>query len=717
MLMSELCFNLSRPQRESLVEILKLYRSLHEKAKLTQLVPQRLECQLPTSINDVRNMLMVGKNSIMCNLPHPTVRLVDNHSFALPSECLYDCINHGLICNNREYKPTERKLSHGLYHCKMAKQLMEKIVVQNTYGKKEHQCVLCMEWSDDFEPSYLVKGNRGSVWIKTITFIHPEENCTFGHTYPVCVGHKGVDHDVVDSIINNDLLSLSIGPKHHYSPKGMKTKIGICAMLLCSLMDQPERRERNGLAGGNSNFHARFGYSCDWKKLAKVIPSCHQCLEVMKKSLQSEKPEINKSCTICTNWAYDINSPLLKYPPPEHYPMELIPDGHTIVPIKLDYQILRCAAVYAIDKLFKQEWSVKNVTAYLKVHCFSSETIDKILNVSFSDETGINPVWQFPELWNRQVSIRSNVETPMHLLFLGIVKTIAQKIDQWLKARDKSTTFIKFMDGKMEFLQKLQLSWCRTVPYKGGKFGGWISENFIALTRIYPWFYAYLPFVAKDPEEPKQYEHKSINNWTGKEMKHWLTVRGIVSNGRNQELRKTIHNMMKDQKSLDIVIHKDWWPVGGKFVMVADVIKALHEMIQHLMTPKTGTVVVERTSVLIQIFLTVFNLWDQRWNYGEGTPTWISSYNFLSLLNLPEQLEYFGPLRNVWEGGIEGESFIRETKPTLNGFCLNWQKNLLTNLYRCKAISNITNTLKLESEKKITQHHPVPGNCYFYTNP
>jgi len=46
-----------------------------------------------------------------------------------------------------------------------------------------------------------------------------------------------------------------------------------------------------------------------------------------------------------------------------------------------------------------------------------------------------------------------------------------------------------------------------------------------------------------------------------------------------------------------------------------------------------------------------------------ATPTWITSYNFVCLLNFPTMLATFGPLCNYWEGGGMGEKIIQKIKP------------------------------------------------------
>ena len=72
-----------------------------------------------------------------------------------------------------------------------------------------------------------------------------------------------------------------------------------------------------------------------------------------------------------------------------------------------------------------------------------------------------------------------------------------------------------------------------------------------------------------------------------------------------------------------------------------------------------------------------------------ATPTWITSYNFVCLLNLPTMLATFGPLRNYWEGGGMGEKIIQHIKPLWNGFRKHWQLHLVDKLLKKMAIDRI----------------------------
>jgi hypothetical protein len=68
-------------------------------------------------------------------------------------------------------------------------------------------------------------------------------------------------------------------------------------------------------------------------------------------------------------------------------------------------------------------------------------------------------------------------------------------------------------------------------------------------------------------------------------------------------------------------------------------------------------------------------------------PEWLTMYNFLCLLNLPEAIDSLGPLRFNYEGSSEGEGFISLVKPLLSqGMRKNWQKNLALRFYRFRSM-------------------------------
>ena len=64
-------------------------------------------------------------------------------------------------------------------------------------------------------------------------------------------------------------------------------------------------------------------------------------------------------------------------------------------------------------------------------------------------------------------------------------------------------------------------------------------------------------------------------------------------------------------------------------------------------------------------------------------------------MNLPKVMEKYGSLRNIWEGSIEGEGFIKRVKPHVHRFTKNWHTKLAEDVLQEKSmseiISNVTN--------------------------
>jgi len=77
----------------------------------------------------------------------------------------------------------------------------------------------------------------------------------------------------------------------------------------------------------------------------------------------------------------------------------------------------------------------------------------------------------------------------MHLLFLGVIKTVMQNIQEWMVERNKGSAFIQYSNDKLESMNQLGLDWCKCLPYKTGKLGRWVSENYLAAARLISWFY------------------------------------------------------------------------------------------------------------------------------------------------------------------------------------------------------------------------------------
>ena len=85
------------------------------------------------SETEIRNQIMMGKHSIINNLPHPKIRVIDNHAFLFPSECLFDAIRHKVVCE-QDLLPKKEAPCKGLYLCNKTRELVTNLDVGKGKG-------------------------------------------------------------------------------------------------------------------------------------------------------------------------------------------------------------------------------------------------------------------------------------------------------------------------------------------------------------------------------------------------------------------------------------------------------------------------------------------------------------------------------------------------------------------------------------------------------
>ena len=107
-------------------------------------------------------------------------------------------------------------------------------------------------------------------------------------------------------------------------------------------------------------------------------------------------------------------------------------------------------------------------------------------------------------------------------------------------------------------------------------------------------------------------------------------------------------------------------------------------------------------------------------------PVWLSKFNCLSLLNLPEMLKEFGSPRNYFEGKYMGERYVQEVK-TIQRQCppTNVCGTLLRKLHEGKALEFMAAGMQSENLKtfrltesgnnmKNQKRKQLVGNCRIY---
>jgi hypothetical protein len=160
-----------------------------------------------------------------------------------------------------------------------------------------------------------------------------------------------------------------------------------------------------------------------------------------------------------------------------------------------------------------------------------------------------------------------------------------------------------------------------------------------------------------------------------KQNKYWLEIRGFPFAGNAKVLKERV------QKYLSMETPPPILPITSVDKhQIFEMVTSLQQMISFLMSPDTNYNDISKIEIMIRKFLIHYDKVDTAMG-KKDQPSWCTQYNFLCLLNLPSVMRKFGNIRNIWEGGVEGEVFLRKYKKELRtGLMPNWQMWTIKNL-------------------------------------
>ena len=675
---------------------------------------------MPKNFADVRRFYIDGKNSVTKNLPIPDIKLLNRHSYV----SLMDCISDMLLSNERllndidDYKKMielqPKVLS--LFGCERVKEIIEGAIER----KQKEDVNLDMDvivlflkfWSDDFDPNNSIKSNRQSVWIQTVTiFAMTKDGMHLSYTYPIATSANGVDRDEVYELLSKEIVQLSSGPMTSFFSRYSKSPIKIHADIFSIMADQPERRSNLCLAAGNSRYHKRFGYLLDTNTCVDAIRACKDCeKQILDKASIYLCDEYRgdssdwriEPCNVCSGWVTFDKHKLLMYIPDKNYPASKLNKTGKLVPKQITKNHLESCLDDVRLALNRSIWTPLTCKAYLRSEGFNTKATDDIVDFTMNkisyneaeankddDATKWNVIkqdyknnpkkyndWILPSSWYCMLDTSLYVDVPMHLLFLGVAKSVFIKTSKWLKIQLQSTAFKALTTNVLDQVKLYNLTWCKTLPYPKSstdKFGGWVGENFLSFVRLSPWFYTLL-YELKEANDVPNLE-TPVTAWRVKENRYWLDIRGLPSKGKANELKERVLNYLAMDDPPPIIpttsIDKD---------TILTMLYSLYQMIAMLHSPYIISDDIGKIEIIIRKFLIHYDKVDT--GFGKkDRPTWSTQYNFLCLLNLPNNMRKFGHVRNNWEGGIEGDRFLRNYKREMrSGLLPKWEMWTVRNL-------------------------------------
>ena len=445
--------------------------------------------------------------------------------------------------------------------------------------------------------------------------------------------------------------------------KATNSNIPIVVETLAVSADRPERSALNAMLGHNGLCSRRWRYSAyiDINKLKSCFNCANRRIQILSgKSYLNDMSHLN----CCWDWNFEHQDMhILKpddYPTTQHANSPIPPKEREVLnitklqPIVLSYDILIQGIKFCFFNCFHREWNKTSTMVYLKSLGINEKYGSKnIYNVGVTcrsiqnfDESSLFDYIIYPVIWTSGIQLDQCIDTPMHQLFQGIVKSIFDLTADWLtrKVNNHHNRFCKIVNSTLSNIYDLGLDWCRMEKLLEGRTyttTGWQAEQFLAFARCTLIVYSSIRDVVGHDE-------------TGIDEHEYLA----------QSLLCFISRVMQDEHLDDI--------------------NQLH---------------------YVKCFLSACDLFENMAYVMDGSnPIWYTKGNFLSLLNLPSQIKKFGSLRHYWEGSRERS--IQQIKPYLMNVrsSSSYYKTKLHRMYVTQSLQNMHDDHSIALSDNTTQY-------------
>jgi hypothetical protein len=750
---ARLVFQLGPKHQHLLAGVLAGFETRHPPPSGAFTHHPRNHLQLPTTHKAFVAKLLnqSNTNSLTSILPlPPTIGLSGKHAYvSIPALVAYDL---GLTNSNVDPPHNAKYVrlvnsAHGQALFRRAKvQLMAEETALTTQASNQ-SCVplvvLFLMWFDGWDPNGSSKGNRSPVWSGSLTlvFIDRQGHVVSVSTYPFAAGPGKADHDVIFQQILLDVRAMqaplddSVNGRRWYYSRAAAQMALVYGELFCIWQDQPARRQETNLLGGNSNNHAIFGTSCYVAQLQKPIVACASCREATTMYLThgNFQTAVRPVCAHCTNWRFpeDPQSSLYHSDISDKFPVDAVAgQAFNRGAGQIETSLLTRAWREACTALVAGRWTDGTVQTYLKTLCVNESTVKAMINQCRDhvlwNEIGADPEGydeatkacyrrkfaanpqQFalpapPAAW-MLAPLALHVETVMHLAG-GVQKAVAKFVHRYATSLGNGPALIT----RLAFPIALMHKYCRVqhlplAAYNTDKFGGWVMENYKSLCKLAPWLYHCFEDAALQKPTPFVMPTKARSAWTLVENKGYLRSRDIATpKNMNAKAAKIAVNELFDRaggppdavlNAASAVDPRDmrrlWWSCSSMF--------------KDLMRVKHDTATINRTDARVRAFLSDIESLDAALQPARAKPLYLAKYNFPSLLRAVTHLKPFGNIRDLHEGGIEGEAMVKVLRPLLpNGLKDRFAHHLLRKALRDTTVDRLLLNLEAQDSTRTNQ--------------
>ncbi|EJK52081.1 hypothetical protein THAOC_28686 [Thalassiosira oceanica] len=480
-------------------------------------------------------------------------------------------------------------------------------------------------WSDSFLRNFS-RQRENSFWIFVVRISPPEGMSTSSnHTFCLAWGSSKHCHDKVIAHYLEEVKSLMKGNEMYYgareeSPARM---VNTCFGLAAYLADTPERNSiLHRMNLGNYGLRSGVAGRVDHKRL----PSCETCFKLIMEG--RTVPNQTRSC--CGDWDQFSNSLAnmhdktegTNYPNkvstdnPHSFPRGRAPVNEThLVSIKQDFRQMENGVKAALYEYSNKSWSTQAILKYY----LSSLGIDTkvqtwVANAAMamrrSGGVQVSEHLYIPKIWQLGFSIELWLETAMHQLGHGVIASLIELVESIFTEHKLWSEFCRFATKLFGDVMAFRLEWChlKSLPKSC-----WLAEDEFGYGRLMLFVYG------------QYFIQKNINV---------DTILGATLFQLRQLLSSC--NVM-----VSLLMSKEPLPedVGEKLARI------------------------NKLDAHIKVFLSCCHRFCQSYFDPSITEFWMGKSNFISLLNLPEQIAKFGPLGLYWDGSFE--RFIQGPKSIL----------------------------------------------------
>ncbi len=642
----------------------------------------------PVKHSSVRAVYTDGNNSIVNNLPIPTVSIAHKAAYIPANQIINHLLAIGMdIMFFRAGHKEDWVDTSGNHETKFLQDLYQN-VSSMTDISKDTRIILVRVWSDGFEAHQIkAKNEYNSLQIFTLTVLAPHYQNTNRHTVPFALCFKKKSHDEILIQLLRELRELQSSTMRYWG--GDENRVYPTMVFLEMISNDLPERCSNTCTTLNGTFTHRWRHSCLFDD--NLVPSCQSChlqnIEYIL-SLPSIFTMEETCCDRCLDWwIRGVTKPKIYPIQPESFRSEI-----------KNYPAVELSFGMIFNSILSlQDWSRSSnssktekgrvIKTYLKAIGFSSQLIPA-LSQDILDGKEVTESLALPSILRNYATINVEMDSfqtmPMHMCFLGIEKSLIGLTSILANRRDHSQNdawhkLFHAMQRSQETINSVYLVWCLAMKFsdkekKNIGTANWQSDHYLAFTRVSLYHFACL----EEMDITHKLDKQMVLAFRSMRVTWFCFISHIFA--EEKVPLKTINVLVR----LFLSSCRRLWIIGKR--------NPLNQSTEECTTSKKSG---EKRKV--------DDNKSEKTSKKASDPFYVSKANFLSLLNIAEMIEQSGSLRHCWEG--DNESYIQNIKREISTMKHNehYLKTVLTKMLRTEVLDYLNTDNPFSKAKKYSR--------------